>query len=117
MPVLLAESPPVAVLIDRDTGSSAEGIAIAVRGRVDTRFFGESTYGAATSTFPFKLSDGAQLFVVTGAMLDRDGREYPMGATPDEEVLSAATISTNDSVIVAASEWLSMMRACRGARR
>ena len=39
--------PPVAVLIDRDTGSSGEGIAIAFQGRPDTRFCGELTYGAA----------------------------------------------------------------------
>ena len=49
-PVRLTLMPPVAVLIDRDTGSSGEGIAIAFRSRPDTRFFGESTYGAATST-------------------------------------------------------------------
>jgi C-terminal processing protease CtpA/Prc len=35
------------VLIDRDTGSSGEGIAIAFQGRPDTRFCGELTYGAA----------------------------------------------------------------------
>ena len=58
----LTGTPPVAVLIDRDTGSSGEGIAIAFRGRPDTRFFGESTAGAATSTFPYTLSDGAQIF-------------------------------------------------------
>jgi len=69
-PVVLSGS-PVVVLIDRDTGSSGEAIAIAFRRRADTRFFGESTYGAATATSPFRLSDGAQLFLVTGVMLDR----------------------------------------------
>ena len=37
-PVRLTLSPSVAVLIDRDTGSSGEGIAIAFRNRPDTRF-------------------------------------------------------------------------------
>jgi C-terminal processing protease CtpA/Prc len=112
-PVRLSVMPPVAVLIDRDTGSSGEGIAIAFRGRPDTRFFGEATYGAATSTFPYKLSDGAQLFLVTGVMLDRNGKEYSDGVTPDQVILSATTIATNDPVIRAASEWLSGLRACQ----
>jgi hypothetical protein len=112
-PVRLEGSPPVAVLIDRDTGSSAEGIAIAFRSRQDTRFFGELTYGAATATFPYKLSDGAQIYLVIRAMVDRNGREYPDGIAPDQEILSEATISTNDPVIRAASEWLSGQKACR----
>src|SRR5215471_2895833 len=65
-PVQLDGKPPVAVLIDRETGSSAEGIAIAFRSRPDSRFFGELSYGAATSTFPYKLSDGAQIYLVIG---------------------------------------------------
>lgn len=112
-PVRLSPAPAVALLIDRDTGSSGEGVAIAFRGRANTRFFGESTYGAATSTFPFPLSDGAQIFLVTGVMVDRKGIEYPDGVTPDQEVLSEATISTNDPVIRAASEWLSRLKGCK----
>src|SRR5262249_44507264 len=78
-PVQLSASPPVAVLIDRETGSSGEGITIAFHGRPDTRFFGETTFGAASSTFPYKLSDGAQIYLVTGTMFDRKGTEYPDG--------------------------------------
>lgn len=66
--------PPVAILIDRETGSSGEGIAIDVRGRPDTRYFDESTFSASTGTFPLTLSDGAQLYLVTGVMIDRNGR-------------------------------------------
>jgi hypothetical protein len=112
-PVKLEGTRPVAVLIDRDTGSSGEGIAIAFRGRPDTRFFGELTYGAATSTFPYKLSDGAQIYLVTGVMLDRNGHEYRDGIAPDEEVRSMATITSNDPVIRAASEWLASGNSCR----
>jgi carboxyl-terminal processing protease len=112
-PVKLNGTPPVAVLIDRDTGSSGEGIAVAFRGRPETRFFGETTYGAATSTFPYTLSDGAQIYLVTGVMIDRKGSEYPFGVTPDQEILSDFSISTNDPVIRTASEWLSDQRACR----
>lgn len=112
-PVRLAAAPPVAVLIDRDTGSSGEGVAIAFRGRPETRLFGEITYGAATGTFPYELGDGARIYLVIGAMIDRNGNEYPDGVAPDEEVLSEATITTNDPVIRAASNWLSARAACR----
>jgi carboxyl-terminal processing protease len=115
-PVRLAAAQPVAVLIDRDTGSSGEGVAIAFRGRQETRFFGELTYGAATGTFPYPLSDGAQIYLVTGVMQDRNGNEYPDGVAPDEEVLSEATISTNDPVIRAAAGWLSGRRGCSAKR-
>jgi C-terminal processing protease CtpA/Prc len=115
-PVILSGTPPVAVLVDRETGSSGEGIAIAFRHRPDTRFFGESTFGAATSTFPYTLSDGAQIYLVTGVMLDRNGNEYPDGVTPDQEILSEATISTSDPVIHAASDWLLSQPACRAGR-
>jgi len=113
VPVTLNGAPPTAVLIDRDTGSSGEGIAIAFHGRPDTRFFGESTFGAATSTFPYPLSDGAEIYLVTGVMRDRKGNEYPDGVTPDQEILSEATITTNDPVIRAATDWLVGQHACR----
>lgn len=116
-PVHLSASPPVAVLIDRDTGSSGEGIAVAFHGRAETRFFGETTYGAATSTFPFPLSDGAQIYLVVGVMLDRNGNEYPDGVTPDQEILSEATISAKDPVIRAATDWLSGQKACKAREK
>jgi carboxyl-terminal processing protease len=111
-PVVVNDNPPVAVLMDRETGSSAEGIAITFRGRSDTRFFGETTFGAATVTFPYDLSDGAQIYLVIGTMLDRNGHEYPGGIIPDQEILSEATISTNDPVVSGASEWLLTQNAC-----
>jgi hypothetical protein len=52
------------------------------------------------------LADGAQIYLVIGTMLDRNGNEYPSGISPDEEILSEATISTNDPVVRAASQWL-----------
>jgi carboxyl-terminal processing protease len=114
--VRLSHAPPVAVLIDRDTGSSGEGIAVAFRGRPDTRFFGETTYGVATSTFPFSLGDGAQIYLVTAVMVDRNGNEYPFGIDPDQEILSDFSISTHDPVILAASEWLSGKKACSSTK-
>jgi C-terminal processing protease CtpA/Prc len=101
------------VLIDRETGSSGELIAIAFRGRSDARFFGEATFGAASSTFPYALSDGAQIFLVTGTMVDKKGNEYPDGIVPDQEILSESTITTADPVIRVAAQWLSSQEACK----
>ena len=112
--VRLSGTPPVAVLIDRDTGSSGEGIAVAFRGRAETRFFGETTYGVATSTFPFPLGDGAQIFVVSAVMVDRNGKEYRFCIDPDQEILADFSISSHDPVIRGASEWLSGQKACKG---
>jgi carboxyl-terminal processing protease len=112
-PMTIPGMPPIAVLMDRDTGSSGEGVAIAFRGRPGTRFFGETTFGAATSTFPYALTDGAEIYLVTAVMVDRDGREYPAGVTPDEEILSEATISTADPVLLAAGRWASAQPGCR----
>ena len=112
-PLVIPGIPPVAVLIDRDTGSSGEGVAIAFRGRPNTRFFGETTFGAATSTFPYPLSDGAQIYLVTAVMIDRDSNEYPAGLSPDVEILSEVTISTTDPVLQTAARWASTQPGCR----
>ncbi len=63
VPYKLAGTPRVAVLIDRRTGSSGEAIAIAFRGRPDTRFFGEHTEGVSTANTVVNLSDGASLWL------------------------------------------------------
>jgi carboxyl-terminal processing protease len=112
-PVRLKDAPLVAVITDRGTGSSGEIVAIAFRGRPDTRFFGETTFGAASATSPFKLSDGAQIYLVVSTVLNREGNEYPTGVRPDEAILSDVTTSPDDPVVRAASEWLSRQQACR----
>ncbi len=105
-PVTLFTAPPVAVLIDGGTASSGEAIAVAFRGRPLTRFFGQTTYGVANSTFPFTLSDGVQLFLVVAVDLDRTGTAYPKGISPDETVQSEAALD-------AGVQWLEKQQACR----
>ena len=107
-PVVLAGSSPVAVLIDGGTASSGEAIAVAFRGRPDTRFFGQPTMGVSNSTFPFKLADGAQLYLVVAVDLDRNGTEYNSGVMPDDAVQNGV----KDPVQAAATNWLSSQNAC-----
>ena len=100
---------PVAVLIDRGTASSAEAITIAFHGRSNTRFFGSHTAGKSTAVQPFKLDDGAELYLTTAIDADRSGKPYPDGFTPDEVFPSVATLPAegNDPVVRAAQTWLS----------
>jgi carboxyl-terminal processing protease len=109
-PALRTPSPaPVAVLVDSSTASSAEAITIAFHGRPDTRFFGTHTAGKSTAVQPFKLDDGAELYLTTAIDADRSGKSYPDGFTPDQIVpVSGSSMpqENNDLVIQAAQTWL-----------
>jgi carboxyl-terminal processing protease len=109
-PALRTPSPaPVAVLVDSSTASSAEAITIAFHGRPDTRFFGTHTAGKSTAVQPFKLDDGAELYLTTAIDADRSGKSYPDGFTPDQVVSvsgSSMPQENNDAVIQAAQTWL-----------
>ncbi len=103
-PYHISGTPKVAVLIDRSTGSSGEAIAIAFRGRSNTRFFGEHTQGSSTANQTFTLSDEASMWLTIGIDADRNGKQYIDGLAPDE-AFPAATRSiqpSSDPVVRAA---------------
>jgi carboxyl-terminal processing protease len=108
-PYKLAGTPKVAVLIDRRTGSSGEAIAIAFRGRPETRFFGEHTEGVSTANDVIKLSDGASIALTVGVDADRTGKQYLEGFDPDEVIRSGDKILPDDQdpVLQSALRWLS----------
>mgnify|MGYP001444966514 CR=1 FL=1 len=99
---------PVAVLIDGGTASSGEGIAMAFRGRKNTRFFGTHTFGVSTSNEGFRLSDGANIVLTTGVGADKNGVRYFSGIAPDEKIETGETMppAEKDPVVLAALEWL-----------
>ena len=107
-PVLMVPSAPVAVLVDSSTASSAEAIAIAFHGRADTRFFGSPTAGKSTAVQPFKLDDGAELYLTTAIDADRAGKQFPSGFTPDQLFPSTTVMpqESSDAVVLAAQTWL-----------
>src|ERR1700761_3679910 len=109
-PVLQTPSvAPVAVLVDNSTASSAEAITIAFHGRPATRSFGSRTAGKSTAVQPFKLDDGAELYLTTAIDADRSGKAYPDGFTPDEVIpynSSSVPLEGNDAVLQAAQKWL-----------
>src|SRR5580692_3170822 len=105
---VLSPPAPVAILIDSSTASSAEAITIAFHGRPDTRFFGARTAGKSTAVQPFKLSDGAELYLTTAIDADRTGKSFPDGVTPDEVFPSTSTMpqEAKDPVVLSAQTWL-----------
>lgn len=109
----LADS-PVAVLIDQVVGSSGEGVAIALRGREHTRFFGERTYGVASANTIVTLSDGISMAVTVAYLKDSQGRTYPDGIPPDEAVATGpgARADPDDAVVEAAKAWLANESVC-----
>lgn len=108
-PYKLVGTPRVAVLIDRGTGSSGEAIAIAFRGRPETRFFGDHTQGASTANDVVKLSDGASMWLTIGVDADRTGKQYMQGFDPDEVIHVGDKIPPDDQdpVLQGALRWLS----------
>ncbi len=107
-PVLMTPTAPVAVLVDSSTTSSAEAITIAFHGRPGTRFFGTHTAGKSTAVQPFKLDDGAELYLTTAIDADRTGKAFPDGFTPDQVFPSTTVmpLESNDPVVQAAQSWL-----------
>jgi hypothetical protein len=102
---------PVVVLIGRHTVSSGEAMAVAFRGRPESRSFGELTAGLSTSNREFVLGDGAWLLLTVAAFADRTGQVYGSGIIPDEVVTWRGDKS--EAVPQAAIAWLLEQPACR----
>jgi len=91
--------PPVAVLTDGTTRNSGEAIAVAFKGRPNTKSFGTKTYGASTLNETYILSDGATISITTGYFADRNKTIYKNRIVPDTE-------ASSDQVISKAILWL-----------
>ena len=102
-------SPPVAVLTGPRTSSSGEAIAVAFRGRPNTRSFGQATMGLSTANESFELSDGARIFLTVSVFVDRTGQEYGGVIAPDEVVGQEEELT-----LQAAVDWLLEQPACTG---
>ncbi|SHI90162.1 Peptidase family S41 [Hymenobacter daecheongensis DSM 21074] len=99
---------PVAVLLSGRTASSGEIVAISLRGRPLTRFFGEPTYGATTANQSYPISGGAYLTIAGLLETDRNGVVYKSSLVPDELITGGDDFTelAKDAKVVAAQKWL-----------
>lgn len=82
----------IAVLINGNTGSSGEAVAIAMKSLKQVKYFGVKTYGFATSNEIIPFRNGEYLILTTGFMQDTNGKKYPDGIDPDSVTCSLADL-------------------------
>lgn len=82
---------PLAVLIDGDVHSAAEGLAGALQARGRAVVVGETSAGNVEALLPFCLRDGSQAWIATGVLAPVLGRTWEgQGVLPDVETDSAS---------------------------
>lgn len=100
--------PNVAVLMSNTTASAGEAVAIAFKGRKNTKFFGEETNGRTTGNETFIMSDGAWLNITNTVDADRNGNKYFSPVKPDIYVNTEWKnfLSEKDIVLNSAIDYL-----------
>lgn len=93
----------IAVLVGARTASSGEAVAVAFSGRPNSRSFGVATAGLSTSNLTLDLPDGGALLLTNAIDVDRTGKEFPNGLTPDVMIENDGT---EDDTLTAALWWL-----------
>ena len=96
---------PVVVLQSTSTGSAGEATVVAFKGRPQTRFVGQPTFGASSSgnaalVGPF----GSTALLTAGLFQDRAGVTYP------EEPIPPQTVTAPGEELPAAKAWLQSQR-------
>lgn len=82
---------PLAVLIDGDVHSAAEGLAGALQARGRAVVVGETSAGNVEALLPFCLRDGSQAWIATGVLAPVLGRTWEgQGVVPDVDATSEA---------------------------
>jgi hypothetical protein len=104
----LSPPPAVAVLTGPNTLSAGEAVAIAFRGRAQTRSFGATTAGATDSSGTYPLTDGAAIRFASYWDTDREGHIYRRAITPDV----AVSPDWNDRPVRVATAWLRSTPGC-----
>lgn len=100
---------PLALLIDGDVNSAAEGLAGALQANGRATLFGETTAGNVEAVLPFCLRDGSQAWIATGVLAPLQGATWEgRGVVPDVVVGrdAAAAGDAADPVLAAALDAL-----------
>lgn len=108
-------NPTVAVLTSNATVSAGEAIAVAFRGRPNTRIFGTPTRGLSTANAGFRLEDyWTVIYLTTAYFSDRNGVVYGGKLPPDVTVdAPEGPDPTSDPIAMAARAWLAEQPACK----
>ncbi|WP_324679257.1 S41 family peptidase [Hymenobacter sp. GOD-10R] len=103
---------PIAVLLSGLTASSGEIVAISLKGRASTRFFGEPTYGATTANESYRISGTTYLTIAGTQETDRNRVVYRSNVAPDVLVTGGDNFSDlgKDAKIAAALKWLKKVK-------
>lgn len=103
------KEPKIAVLTSRWTVSSGEIVATALKGRPNTRFFGEPTGGYTTNDGWDIINDEIILVISTGIYCDRNGTAYEVNIPVDVEIpFEVIEDKEKDNCIIAAKKWLTL---------
>lgn len=95
----------VAVLTSQVTASAGEMLAIALKGRKNTIFIGEDTYGLTTGVATFRIN-GNTLALSTTLTEDRNGKRYAY-VRPDIKIIEGDNFGdlSRDKKVQEAVEW------------
>ncbi|MGI4736089.1 MAG: S41 family peptidase [Janthinobacterium lividum] len=115
-PRRIRSNQPIAVLLSGLTASSGEIVAISLKGRPATRYFGEPTYGATTANTSYPIQGTSYLTLAGSVDADRDGHVYPQRLQPDELIIGGDNFTDllQDTKVLAALNWLKTAKAIRG---
>lgn len=103
----LGKDEPVAVLLSRYTISSGEVVAVAFKGRENTRFIGEETAGYTTGNGYEPITDDLVMIISESVFVDRNKIRYDKKVGVDEEIpFEHFPDKSEDQQIKAALKWL-----------
>lgn len=101
------KQPKIAVLTSRWTVSSGELVATTLKGRPNTRFFGEATGGYTTNNGWDILNNEVILVISTGTYCDRNGKAYEVNIPVDIEIpFEVVKDIDKDKCVTEAINWL-----------
>lgn len=93
---------PIVILADHGTASSAEIVALALKGTSNVRLFGQRTFGKGLIQALYSLPGGCGLRISTGQYLSRNGESiHNIGIKPD-----VVCDTSSQACINSALSWL-----------
>jgi hypothetical protein len=97
----------VAVLLSGYTASSGEALAVILRNRPNSRFFGSRSNGKVTATDWNQVSDLTAMSISVSVYVDRTGKVYDEYVDVDEAIdFDPHASKSEDKAVIRAMEWL-----------